>query len=383
MARNFIVPKEIITGVGALTLAEERIKMLGTKALVVTDKIMVQLGNAGKVEEALQNQGIEFATYADIAGEPNDVMIKKGLEVFKQEKCDFLIAIGGGSPIDAMKAIALLAGNGGDIPDYAGKVISGSLPAMTAIPTTAGTGSEVTQFTVIIDTNNDSKLLLKGRSLMPDIAVIDPQFTMTAPPGITAATGLDALTHAIEAYTSRESQTLSDSFALSAVKRIFQFLPTAFRGGDCVEAREQMAIAALEAGIAFNNSSVTLVHGMSRPIGALFHVPHGISNAMILKECLTFALSGAEKQFGDLGRAIHVAKEEDSDQESGLRFLQEVEKLCKELKVPSMKEYGIDKEKYFEVIDKMARDAMESGSPQNTRRNVSQSDIEQLYKNNW
>lgn len=383
MAREFIVPGQIVTGEGALTLAESQLKGLGTKALLVTDQVMIQLGNAAKVEEALKNQGIDYAIYADIAGEPTDTMIENGLKVYQEEGCDFLVALGGGSPIDSMKAIAALAANGGNISDYMGKVIDGNIPGMAAIPTTAGTGSEATQFTIITDTKNDIKMLLKGKVLMPALAIIDPQFTMTAPPKITAATGLDALTHAIEAYTSRKAQSLSDSFALSAVKKIFKFLPIAFSEGSNVEAREQMAVAALEAGIAFNNASVTVVHGMSRPIGALFHVPHGISNAMLLKECLTFALDGAEAKFADLGRAINVAGETCSDTLASQKFLSAVENICRELEIPSLEGYGIEKEKFFNVIDKMAKDAMDSGSPQNTQKDITEEDVKQIYRNLW
>lgn len=383
MAREFIVPGQIVTGEGALTLAESQLKGLGTKALLVTDQVMIQLGNAAKVEEALKNQGIDYAIYADIAGEPTDTMIENGLKVYQEEGCDFLVALGGGSPIDSMKAIAALAANGGNISDYMGKVIDGNIPGMAAIPTTAGTGSEATQFTIITDTKNDIKMLLKGKVLMPALAVIDPQFTMTAPPKITAATGLDALTHAIEAYTSRKAQSLSDSFALSAVKKIFKFLPIAFSEGSNVEAREQMAVAALEAGIAFNNASVTVVHGMSRPIGALFHVPHGISNAMLLKECLTFALDGAEAKFADLGRAINVAGETCSDTLASQKFLSAVENICRELEIPSLEGYGIEKEKFFNVINKMAKDAMDSGSPQNTQKDITEEDVKQIYRNLW
>lgn len=218
---------------------------------------------------------------------------------------------------------------------------------------------------------------------MPKLAISDPQFTMTAPPKITAATGLDALCHAVEAYTSKKAQNLSDTFALSAVKRIFKYLPAAFHDGGNEEARTEMAVAALEAGIAFNNASVTLIHGMSRPIGALFHVAHGLSNAMLMKECLSFALEGAYDRFGELGRSIGAAGAEDSDREAGGKFLAAVTALTRELEIPTLEEYGIGREAFFHVIEKMARDAMDSGSPQNTRRAVTQADIEQMYKNLW
>lgn len=383
MAREFIVPGQIINGTGALDMAESALAQLGKKAMIVTDKVMIELGNCEKVESALKNQGIEYMVYSGITGEPTDKMVEEGLALYKAQNCDFLVALGGGSPIDAMKAIASLAAHGGDIADYMGKEISVEMPPIVAIPTTAGTGSEATQFTIITDTRKDVKMLLKGKVLIPRLAVIDPQFTMTAPPKITAATGLDALCHAIEAYTSRKSQEMSDTFALSAVKRIFQYLPKAFHNGQDEEARVQMSVAALEAGIAFNNASVTLIHGMSRPIGALFHVAHGLSNAMLMKECLSFALEGAYERFAALGRAVGAAGMEDSTQIAGEKFLAAVIALTEELETPTLEGYGISKEVFFQAIPKMAQDAMASGSPQNTLREVTQEDIEQMYKNLW
>ena len=383
MAREFIVPGQMISGSGALDMAQDTLGTLGKKAMIVTDKVMIDLGNCAKVENALKSQGVEYTIYSEIAGEPTDVMIEKGLAQYQAEGCDFLVALGGGSPIDSMKAIGSLVKNGGNISDYMGKVIDVEMPPMVAIPTTAGTGSEATQFTIITDTKKDIKMLLKGKVLIPSLAVIDPQFTMTAPPKITAATGLDALCHAVEAYTSRKAQTLSDTFAMSAVKRIFRYLPVAFHDGKNEEARVQMSVAALEAGIAFNNSSVTLIHGMSRPIGALFHVAHGLSNAMLMKECLSFALEGAYDRFADLGRAIGVATAEDSDQAASEKFLDAVVALTEELETPTLAEFGIDKEEFFKVIEKMAYDAMDSGSPQNTQREITQADVEAMYRNLW
>lgn len=383
MAREFIVPGQIISGSGALNMAETVLKGLGKKALIVTDKVMIQLGNCAKVEAALKNQGVAYAIYSEIVGEPTDTMIENGLKLYKEEGCDFLVALGGGSPIDSMKAIGSLVINGGNISDYMGKVIDVEVPPMVAIPTTAGTGSEATQFTIITDTKKNIKMLLKGKVLMPSLAIIDPQFTMTAPPKITAATGLDALCHAVEAYTSRKAQTLSDTFAMSAVKRIFKYLPAAFKDGSNEEARVQMSVAALEAGIAFNNASVTIIHGMSRPIGALFHVAHGLSNAMLLKECLTFALEGAYDRFAELGRAVGVAADTDSDKEASEKFLAAVDAITKELETPTLAEFGIDKDEFFKVIDKMAFDAMDSGSPQNTMRDVTEDDVKHIYKNLW
>lgn len=379
MSSSFIMPKQIISGAGALKQAESSLAGLGKKALVVTDEVMIRLGNLAHVEEALKVSGISYAVYSGISGEPTDVMIERGLEIYREEGCDFLVALGGGSPIDSMKAIGALVGNGGRITDYLGKVIEGEVPPMAAVPTTAGTGSEATQFTIITDTKRDIKMLLRGTVLMPTLAIIDPQFTMTAPPAITAATGLDALTHAVEAYTSKKAQPLSDVFALSAVKRIFTWLPEAFRQGGNVQAREEMSLAALEAGIAFNNASVTIVHGMSRPIGALFHVPHGISNAMLLEKCLSYVLDGTYERFGRLGREIGAAAVDAGDREASESFLRAVVEICRTCEIPTLQEYGIERESYRKVIDKMAEDAMASGSPANTRKEIGLEDVKAIY----
>ena len=240
----------------------------------------------------------------NLTGEPTDVMIKAEVSVFLQKGCDYCIGFGGGSPLDAAKAIAVMAANEGNISDFNGKEITKMAGSVVAIPTTAGTGSEATKFTVITDSVNDIKMLLKGDCLIPKIAIVDETFSLSSPQSVTAATGLDALTHAVVAYTSRKAMDMTDTLAVSAVKRIMKYLPVAYRDGKNREARHQMALAALEAGICINNSSVTLVHGLSRPIGALFHVAHGISNAMLLKACFSFALKGAYERFADLGREL-------------------------------------------------------------------------------
>lgn len=379
MSHSFVMPRHIVSGTNALEEGKALIGSLGKKALVVTDEFMIKLGNLKYVTDVLEDLGVGYTVFSGITGEPTDRMIEEGYRIYVKENCDFLVALGGGSPIDSMKAIGAIAGNGGKITDYLGKIIEKPCPGMVAIPTTAGTGSEATQFTIITDTERDIKMLLKGAVLMPSVALIDPRFTMTAPPKITAATGLDALCHAAEAYTSRRHQPLSDIFALSAVEKIFKYLPIAFKDGSNVEAREQMSIAALEAGIAFNNSSVTVIHGMSRPIGALFHVAHGISNAMLIKECFTYVLDGAYDRFGDLGRRIGAAKENDSDEKAAGAFLDKAVELVNICEIPSLEEYGIPKAEFEKVIDKMSEDAMFSGSPSNTMKELGIEDIKNIY----
>ena len=384
MAREFFVPGSVMTGSGALEASAGAMQKMGKKAMIVTDAMMVQLGNCAKVEKVLADAGIEYTIFDRIGGEPSDLMVKDGLNQYRTEGCDFLVALGGGSPLDTMKSIGVLASAGGDdITVYMGKDINVPVPPMVAIPTTAGTGSEATQFSIINDTTNNVKMLLKGKVMLPELAIVDPQFTMTAPPRVTVNTGLDALCHAVEAFTSRKAQTMSDTFAVSAVKRIFKFLPVAYKDGKNEEARIEMSIASLEAGIAFNNASVTLIHGMSRPIGALFHIAHGMSNAILMNVCLRFAVSGAYDRFGRLGREIGVATVADDDKTAAEKFLDALDALTTELEAPTLVDGGVDKDEFFGLIDKMAHDAMVSGSPQNTMRDMTEEDVKELYKQLW
>ena len=379
MSREFITPEKIITGENALKNAMPYIVSMGRKPLIVTGKVVVTLPAFKLLINGLEENGLSYAVFTDITGEPTDVMIKEGLEVYQSNDCDFLIGIGGGSPLDAMKAIAVMSERGGELRDYMGKEITGDFPPMAAIPTTAGTGSEATRFTVITDAATDVKMLLKGEKLVPDLAVVDFENTKTSPESITASTGLDALTHAVEAYTSKSAQPLTDSLAVSAVKRIFKYLPIVYKNGSDAKARYEMSVAALEAGICINNSSVTIVHGMSRPIGALFHVPHGMSNAMLLEKCMAFAKDGAQERFAELARAIGAADGETDDAAAADKFVKELGRLCSSCGVPTIAGYGIDTDEFIRAIPKMAHDALESGSPGNTQRKVTEENIIEIY----
>lgn len=383
MGNQFIMPSKVIYGENALENAKPFLSGLGKKALIVTDKFMVDLGNVKLVTNVLDSSNIEYCIFDGVNSEPTDIIVGDGLKLYNDNGCDFLIAIGGGSPIDTMKAIGAVATNSGTINDYYGKIIDKATPPMVAVPTTSGTGSEATQFTIITNTEKDIKMLLKGAVLMPDLAIDDPAFTLTAPKSVTAATGLDALCHAAEAYTSRKAQPLTDEFALSAIKKIFKYLPVCYNEGKNIKAREQMSLAALEAGIAFNNASVTIIHGMSRPIGAMFHVPHGISNAMLLSECFGYVYDGAYTRFADMARAIGAANNEDSDEAAAEKFIKACDELCKICEVPTLEQYGIDRDKFFEVMDKMANDAVASGSPANTIKEIGKEDVISIYRALW
>lgn len=380
MSKEFLTPKRIITGKDAIENSIKYLVTMGKRPLIVTGRIVVELEPFKLLTRRLAEQGMDYAVFKDITGEPTDVMINEGLEAYRDNNCDFLIGIGGGSPLDAIKAIAALYVCGGKLSDYMGKEISGELPPMAAIPTTAGTGSEATKFTVITDAKTDVKMLLKGEALLPDLAIVDYTNTKSSPGSITASTGLDALTHAVEAYTSKQAQPLTDALALSAVKRIFEYLPIAYNNGNDDTARYEMSIAALEAGICINNSSVTIVHGMSRPIGALFHVPHGLSNAMLLCKCMKFAKDGAIERFAELSRTVGTASVTDSDETAADKFIDGLFEICRKCEVPTIADYGIDVNKFSDSISKMTSDALASGSPANTRKNVTADDIAAIYR---
>ena len=380
MSREFLTPKKIVTGKGAIENSIEYLVTMGKKPLIVTGRIVSELDAFKQLVSKLSEGGLECVIFKDITGEPTDVMIDKGVKVYRENNCDFLIGMGGGSPLDAIKAIAVSDVCGGKLSDYMGEEINGKFPPMAAIPTTAGTGSEATKFTVITDAETDVKMLLKGAALLPDLAIVDYTNTLSSPKSITASTGLDALTHAVEAYTSKQAQPLTDALALSAVKRIFKYLTIAYNDGNDETARYEMSIAALEAGICINNSSVTIVHGMSRPIGALFHVPHGLSNAMLLCKCMEFAKDGATERFAELSRAVGTATEVDDDCTAADKFIAGLFEVCRKCEVPTISEYGIDINKFLDLIPKMTADALLSGSPANTRKNVSEDDIEAIYK---
>ena len=377
---HFVIPNHTVVGTNVLSEAAPLLKKMGNKAFIVTGRHVAVSDMMKQLTALLDENGIDCVIFDGITGEPTDTMIENGVEILKSSGCDFIIGIGGGSPLDSAKAIAAMAVNEGSIADYNGKEITGEILPLAAIPTTAGTGSEATKFTVITDSEKGIKMLLKGDVLVPKLAIVDSSFTVGAPKSVTSATGLDALTHAVEAYTSRKAFSMTDTLAVSAVKRIMKYLPIAYREPDNSLAREQMSIAALEAGICINNSSVTIVHGMSRPIGALFHVPHGMSNAMLLKECLSFAVSGAYEKFANLGRETGVASDSDSDETAAEKFIDSLQNICDVCEIPTLEQYGIDRDEYYSKISKMATDAVASGSPANTVKEVTVDDCIEIYK---
>lgn len=364
---------------GALKNACGQISTLGNKALIVTGKIITKTGLTAEVQKTLTELGIESAIFNDLPGEPTDLMIMAGVEIFKKEKCDFIVGLGGGTPLDTAKAISAMSCLPGKMIEYKGKELNGDFPPLVLIPTTAGTGSEVTRYFVFTNTATDEKLLFKGDSLLPKIAVVDYTYTISAPESITMATGMDALCHAVESFTCRKANPLTDIYCLDAVKRIFKYLPRACKDGTDKEARENMSIAAFEAGVAINGSPTTIIHGMSRPIGACFHVPHGISNAMLAVECLKAVSEGCYEKFAALGLAIGAANKSDDPKTGAEKFIAALEGLTLELKVPTLREYGLDLEKFAALEEKMAGDSVASGSPANCWKVLSKEEQIGIY----
>jgi alcohol dehydrogenase class IV len=313
--------------------------------------------------ESLQQSGVAYAIYDGVNMEPVVEYVQEGLEAFRGNGCDCLLAVGGGSPMDTAKAISVMATNEGSIEDYIGlgKVPRKGKPVI-AVPTTAGTGSEVTPFTIITDTRRDVKMLIGSPFLMPELAIVDPQLTVLLPPDVTAATGIDALTHAIEAYVSVKAQVISDVFSLAAIELIAGNLQKAWADGKNLEARENTMMGALMGGIAFSNSSVALVHGMARPIGAYFHVRHGASNAALLGTVMEFSLEGNPTRYAHIAEAMGADINGLSEMEAAKRGAEAVKKLIKDIKIPSLGELGVDKEKLDQLAPKMSEDAIASGT---------------------
>ena len=376
---SFTTAPKTFAGEGALLSAAPEIKKLGKKALIVTGKIITKTGLADTVKKALADQGIDSVIFNDLPGEPTDIMIMAGVKVFKENGCDLIIGLGGGTPIDTAKAIAAMAVLPGKMIEYKGKELSGDFAPLVLIPTTAGTGSEVTRYFVFTNTETSEKLLYKGDALLPKIAILDYTYTISSPRSITLATGMDALCHAVESYTCRKANPITDLYCLDAVKRIFKYLPLACNDGNDKEARENMALAAYEAGIAINGSPTTIIHGMSRPVGACFHVPHGISNAMLAVECLRAVLDGCYEKFARLAFEIGAASAGEDAKPAAEKFLDALEALTKELKVPTLKEYGLNLEAFAAMEDKMAGDSVASGSPANCWKVLSKEEQIAIY----
>ncbi len=385
MVAEISVPGTLLIGGDALEQTAEVLEPLGMKrALIVTDRFMVDSGVAERLAGILFEAGIATEVFADTVPEPTSDCLDECLAALGRDSFDGVVALGGGSPIDTAKAAAFLAVHGGKMRDYKAPRVNRTrgLPVV-AIPTTAGTGSEVTRFTIISDSETHEKMLCAGPAFMPAVAIVDYKLTMSMPFRLTADTGIDALTHAIESYVSRKANPFSDGMAKLAMKAIWDNLHTACFEPENESAREAVMLGANQAGMAFSNASVALVHGMSRPIGAHFHVAHGLSNAMLLPEVTAFSLSGAPQRYADCARIMGVAESGDSDSVAGQKLVEALRRLNEDLKVPGPKAYGLDSRRWDELLPLMAEQAIASGSPGNNPRLASAEEIVELYQKVW
>lgn len=376
----FETPQKIIYGQDSLSQLGSVAKGFGERVFIISDLMMEKLGYLQKITDLLNEAGLHTFHYLGANTEPTDIFVKEALEMLEAEKGDVIVALGGGSCIDTAKAVSVVATNPGYIGEFMKDRIATEAPIpLIVIPTTAGTGSEATNVTVITDTTHNTKMMIKQFAFLPKVALVDPMLTVSSPKHVTSATGLDALCHAMESYFSVKAQPITQTFSLSAIKKIIENIETVYFNGQDLAAREKMSLASMEAGLAFSNASVTLIHGMSRPIGALFHVPHGISNAMLLPAVLDFTRDSAIQPLAEISRFLHPETKA-SDEEMADLFVDEVKRLCQKLDIPNLKGWGIDEVEFEKYLDKMATDAIDSGSPGNNPKVPTHEEIVALYR---
>lgn len=382
MALNIFAPRTILVGGGTVSRVAEVLASHGlSRPLVVTDPWMVSSGTVERALAPLRAAGLAPAVFADTVPDPTDTVIEAGTAIFAEGRYDCIIGFGGGSPMDTAKAIAILAAVGGHVRSQkAPHAADQAACPVICIPTTAGTGSEATRFTVITDTANDEKMLIAGLGALPLAAIVDYELTLTVPPRTTADTAIDSFSHALEAYVSKRATPVSDMYGERAMRLIGPNLRTVYTQPGDLAAREAMMLGATLAGLAFSNASVALVHGMSRPIGAHFHVPHGLSNAMLLPAVTRFGLSAALPRYAQAARCMGVAKDSDADQVAGAKLIEELEALNAELHVPRPGAWGIDADRWNALLPTMAAQALASGSPGNNPAVPTAEEIIALYQ---
>ncbi len=347
---NKLVPiplPKLIEGEGAITqTAQVLTRMGGTKPLIVTDAILVKLGITKLLTDALDAQNISYVLFDDVTPDPTLPLIANGVQRYKQSGCDSLIALGGGSSMDCAKGIAAAAVKNVEVKKLIGLLrVRKALPPFIAIPTTAGTGSEATIVAVISDPDKKLKLTIIDPNLVPAVAILDPLLMKGLPANITAETGLDALTHAIESYISSYATKQTKAYSYDAVKRVFSYLPKAYLDGNDVEARRQMSIASFNAGVAFTRASIGYVHAIAHQMGGYYHIPHGLANAVILPHVLDFSFEKSLCQYAELAIAAGLSTRDDTQVEAAHKFVAGVKALNRTLNIqtgfPQLKEQDI------------------------------------------
>ncbi|MFL0166385.1 iron-containing alcohol dehydrogenase [Candidatus Clostridium helianthi] len=378
---DYLVPSVNFMGANSVSVVGERCKILGgKKALIVTDKFLRDM-EGGAVEltvKYLKEAGLDVAYYDGVEPNPKDVNVIEGLKIFKNENCDMIVTVGGGSSHDCGKGIGIAATHEGDLYDYAGiETLSNPLPPIVAVNTTAGTASEVTRHCVLTNTKKKIKFVIVSWRNLPLVSINDPMLMVKKPAGLTAATGMDALTHAIEAYVSKDANPVTDASAIQAIKLISQNLRQAVALGENLEARENMAYASLLAGMAFNNANLGYVHAMAHQLGGLYDMPHGVANAMLLPHVERYNMISNPKKFADIAEFM-------GENISGLSIIEAAEKaidamfrLSKDVGIPaSLKEMGIKEEDF----EHMAELALLDGNAFSNPRKGNERDIVNIFK---
>ena len=375
----YFLPTRNLFGEGSVQEAGELMLSLGgKKSLIVTDAYLAKSGMADQIQNILTTAGVESVVFGGAEPNPKDINVKDGLKVFEENHCDSIISLGGGSSHDCAKGIGIVASNGGDIRDYEG-VDKSTKPMcpMIAINTTAGTASEITRFCIITDTDRHVKMAIVDWRVTPQIAINDPKLMVGMPPSLTAATGMDALTPAIEAYVSTDANPLTDAAAQMAITMITQYLPKAVANGAYMKARDKMAYGQYLAGIAFNNASLGYVHAMAHQLGGFYNLPHGVCNAILLPHVEEFNLIGNANRFRNIAKAMGENVDGLSTMDAARKAISAIRQLSQQVGIPScLRELGV-KEEDFEI---MAENAMKDVCQLTNPRKATKEQIVGIFK---
>lgn len=376
----YFIPTVNIMGAGCVNEVGDRVKSLGgSKVLIVTDAGLAKIGMADKVKQIIEKSGLKAVVFDGAEPNPTDHNVEAGFKVWQQEGCDAIVSLGGGSSHDCAKGVGLLAANGGKIHDYEGvdKSTNPMVP-LVAINTTAGTASEMTRFCIITDTSRKVKMAIVDWRVTPAISINDPELMVGMPPALTAATGMDALTHAVEAYVSTAATPLTDSAALMAIKLIVKYLPAAVANGTNMQAREQMAYAQFLAGMAFNNASLGYVHAMAHQLGGFYNLPHGVCNAILLPHVEQFNLIACPERFRDIAVAMGENVEGLSTFDAAQKAIDAIKKLSASIGIPAgLTELGVKEEDLKTMAENAQKDACQLTNP----RLATLEEVIQIYKN--
>lgn len=379
MSTYYFLPTRNVFGEGAVTEAGALAKSLGAgKCLIVTDKFLAEIGMADRIGGILKKAGVDFAIFPGVEPNPTDKNVEAGVTAYTEHGCDSIISLGGGSSHDCAKGIGLVAANGGRIADFEGvdKSSHPMVPLM-AINTTAGTASEITRFCIITDTSRKVKMAIVDWRITPQIAINDPELMKGMPPSLTAATGMDALTHAIEAYVSTDANPLTDAAAIMAIKMISHYLPKAVANGNYMKARDKMAYAQYLAGIAFNNASLGYVHAMAHQLGGFYNLPHGVCNAILLPYVEQYNLIGNMNRFRDIAEAMGVRTEGLSVSEAADQAIEAIRKLSRQLGIPAnLKELGVKEEDFAIMAENAKKDVCQLTNP----RTATKEQVIEIYR---